>query len=75
MGSKKDEHKKLKEEIEKEVEELNEPFTAQEIVKELGIAWNTAKETLLELSLEGKIKAIKTTNGYIFLPKRGEKDE
>ncbi len=75
MIEKIEEIEKTKREIKEYIKTLNMPFTVQDIAKRFNIAWNTAKALLLELALEGEIKAMKTTKSYVFTLSRGEKDE
>ena len=75
MIEKIEEIEKMKREIKEYIKTLEMPFSVQDIAKRFNIAWNTAKALLLELALEGEIKATKTTKSYVFTLSRGEKDE
>ena len=48
------------------VEAASQPVTADYVAFHLGVAWNTAKTTLLELAVSRRVKATKTSHGWIF---------
>ena len=54
------------------VNSLDIPTGVNEIrERAMGKNWESAKSILLELAMDGEIKAIKTSRGYLFM-KRGE---
>lgn len=58
----------LKERIFDLVSSLNIPTGVNEIrEKASGKNWESAKSILLELAMDGEIKAIKTSHGYLFM--------
>ncbi|ADB57516.1 hypothetical protein Arcpr_0450 [Archaeoglobus profundus DSM 5631] len=65
------------EEIRKNVREFakkqTQPFSVNDVAREFGISWTTARAILLELALEGEVEVMKTSKSYIFIPKRGDK--
>ena len=75
MNKRIEKFEKTKSEVKEYIKTLDMPFSIQDIAKRFNIAWNTAKALLLELALEGEIKATKTTKSYVFTLSRGEKDE
>ena len=56
----------MKSEVKAYIDTLDMPFSVQDIAKEFGISWHSARAILLEMALEGELKAMKTTKGYIF---------
>ncbi len=46
--------------------EADMPVSADFVAHQLGLSWNTAKSFLLELALEGRLRARKTTKSWIF---------
>ena len=64
----------LKQRIFDLVSSLDIPTGVNEIRERVsGKNWESAKSILLELAIDGEIKAIKTSHGYLFL-KREEKN-
>lgn len=45
-----------------------EPVTTDYVAFHLGVAWNTAKTVLLELAISRRVRATKTSHGWIFAP-------
>jgi predicted transcriptional regulator len=52
------------------VEKAGKPVSIDYVAYHLGVSWHTARALLLELSAQGKLKAIDTTMSYVFV--RGE---
>ena len=75
MKNKKKQVERTKNEVREYIKTLDMPFTVQDIAREFNISWHSARAILLELALEGEIKAMKTTKSYVFTSSRGEKDE
>jgi uncharacterized protein YqgV (UPF0045/DUF77 family) len=49
------------------VKSLDIPTGVEKIREDAGFKnWESAKSTLLELAMDGKIQAIKTAHGYLF---------
>lgn len=57
-----------KEELKRFVEKQDMPFTVSDVANTLHINWATARVILLELALNGYVKAVKTSKSYVFLP-------
>ncbi|MDG6954882.1 MAG: hypothetical protein JRN33_07895 [Nitrososphaerota archaeon] len=50
------------------VEAASQPVTADYVAFHLGVAWNTAKTVLLELAISRRVRATRTSRGWIFAP-------
>jgi predicted Rossmann fold nucleotide-binding protein DprA/Smf involved in DNA uptake len=61
-------HEDLKRKAVTAVNQANKAVTADFISYKTGLAWASTKALLLEAALEGKIKALETSRGYVFLP-------
>lgn len=48
------------------VKETRLPTSIEDVARKLGVAWGTARALLLELAVEGKVSAQKTTKSWIF---------
>jgi len=57
--------------VEEIVEKAGKPVSIDYVAYHLGVSWHTARALLLELATQGRLKAIETTKGYVFVP--GEK--
>jgi predicted ArsR family transcriptional regulator len=42
------------------------PVSVDFVAKNLGLSWSTARAILMQLCLEGRLKATKTTKSWIF---------
>jgi len=60
------EDEKLIEQIINLVRQTNIPVSIDFVAKNLGLNWSSARALLMQLSLEGLLKATKTTKGWIF---------
>ena len=69
MNKRMEKFEKTKSEVKEYIKTLDMPFSIQDIAKKFDISWNTAKAILLELALEGEVKATKTTKSYVFTVK------
>ena len=49
------------------LEKENIPLSVGYVSTSLGITWHTARSLLLRMSLDGKIKALETSRGILFL--------
>jgi predicted Rossmann fold nucleotide-binding protein DprA/Smf involved in DNA uptake len=47
-----------------------EPASVDYVSKRLPLSWGTTRALLMQLALEGKLQAIKTTSGWIFRSKK-----
>ena len=61
-------NQKLEKEIVQEVEKQQVPVNTEFIAKKVGVSWGRASRLLLALTVQGRIKAIPTLNGYIYCP-------
>jgi predicted transcriptional regulator len=50
------------------VEKAGKPVSIDYVAYHLGVSWHTARALLLELTTQGKLKAIDTTKSYVFVP-------
>jgi predicted transcriptional regulator len=50
------------------VEKAGKPVSIDYVAYHLGVSWHTARALLLELTAQGKLKAIDTTKSYVFVP-------
>jgi len=57
------------------IKQQETPFSINNVAKEFGISWTTARAILLELALEGEVETIKTTKSYVFIPRGGQRNE
>ena len=67
--------KDLKKEIRKFIKQQKQPFSVNDVAKEFNISWTTARAILLELALDGEVEVMKTTKSYVFIPKKGDRNE
>jgi hypothetical protein len=54
-----------------EVISRNGPSEVQSVANELHVTWSTARAILLDLVLEGRLRVMRTTGGFVFLPIEG----
>jgi Mn-dependent DtxR family transcriptional regulator len=57
------------------VEKSELPTTVSDIAKRLDLSWSTARQALMELSLDGVITAVDTSRGKLYNKKRKESTE
>jgi predicted ArsR family transcriptional regulator len=50
------------------VKKAGKPVSIDYVAYHLGVSWHTARTYLFELVAQGKLKAIVTTRGYVFVP-------
>ncbi len=51
------------------VGDAGQPIAVDVVAESIGIGWGTARAILLELALHNQITALKTSKGWVFLPR------
>jgi response regulator of citrate/malate metabolism len=51
------------------IEQAGQPVTVDYVAYHVGTSWNSARAMLLELVIEERIGGVRTSRGWIFLPK------
>jgi hypothetical protein len=59
----------------KVLEEAGRPASIEYVARQLGIAWGTARAILLQLALEEKIIAERTTTSWVFASRNSSRLE
>jgi hypothetical protein len=59
--------KEKEEKILKEIRRNKQPVDAEHIAKALKIGWGTASRTMLRMTVQGKLTALETTKGFVFM--------